>query len=182
MTATPKADARFIIDVKDESSFGDAFLRFTANIAVMTGEGLRNPSFDSWRDEPGGHLADLSVRAQVSAGLDGGGFYGYRAEFTPFSVNLALATSMAKVLRSIDRKLEAAADRRGSPVDLADYMSRLAEAIGATESWCFARRTQASHELDGSGFRWMDTDALRHHLNDQIDQWRTRHHIVRSAA
>lgn len=179
----PTLDARFIVDVKDESSsMGDPFLRFRADIVMMTDEGLRNPQFSSWSPDPGSHLADLTVRAQVSRGLDHHGFYGYRAEFAPYSVNLELATSIAKVLRMIDRKLEAAAARHGSPVDLAAYLARLSDAIGATESRCFGRRTQASHDLDGSGFRWMDTDSLRIFINDQIDQWRTRHGIVRSAA
>lgn len=179
----PTLDARWIIDIKDESSMGDPFLRFTANIAVMTDDGLRNPQFSAWNHgDPGGHLADLTVRAQVSRGLDHGGFYGYRAEFAPYSVNLDLATSIAKVLRMIERKMEALSARHGSPTDLAAYMAGLSDAIGAAESQCFGRRTQASHDLDGSGFRWMDTNYLRFYLNEQVDAWRTRHGIVRSAA
>lgn len=160
----PKPDVRFIVNLKSESS---DYLIFTAHAAIMEGRG---PCFPQYSDEPGYELVDLEARAQLDAHSTS--MYGWRAEFKPFTVDKAKAESMLKVLRLIDKRLDALAERFGSPQDLADYMARLAEALGATERQCFARHVKGDQDMNGTGYRWMDTDYLRHHISTEVTRWR----------
>lgn len=167
-----KPDVRFITTIKSES-IGDPYLIFGAEVGVMEGHEL---CFPQYRDDPGVELVDLTVRAQMDSHSTA--FYGWGATFKPYSVNLAKAESMVKVLRSIDKRLAALSERYGYEQDLAAYMARLAEAVGATESMSFARRVKGEQDMNGTGYRWMNTDYLRSWIDTEVKAWRVQRGLV----
>lgn len=181
MPSKPKPDLRFTITVKDEPSFGDPFLMFSAHVVyVLPGEGVRSPLFGSDREHGAHEFDSMLVSAQMSAGF-GDAFYGYDAHFhQPFAVRLSQAEAMVRILRRVERRLGDLAGRFGYPEDLAAYMGRVAEAIGCPESRCFGIRS--SESWDGTGYRWQDVDGLRHHLRREIKTWQDKHGIATPAA
>jgi len=178
-----KPDTRFITNLEDQhcGGFGGSYLIFTAEVCVQTWEGPRFPSFSTYSPEPGSELTGLVVRAQLDSTAKG--FYGFRAEFKPYAVDLGMAESMVKVLRKIERRMSDLATRFGYPADLAAYMGHLASALDASQSHCFGQRVKGDADINGTGYRWMDVDWLRVQTNKEADEWRTKHgYVVANAA
>lgn len=184
MPTKPNPDARMLVTVKDERSHSDGYLVFSAEPCVETcvGGGLRFPLFNTYNGDPGHELTDLRVRAQLDGSCADGEFYGYRAEFQPYSVDLERAQSMVKTLRLIDKRMTALRDRFGYPQDLAGYMAHLVDSLSFDEPRCFLRRVSAEQNMSGTGYREMDTDGLRSWLAHEVNAWRIKHGFVAAEA
>lgn len=166
-----KADVRLTVSVKDDT-FGSPCMTFRADVAVMTGEGLRNPVWHDYSDRPADAFDSLAVTAQCDRR---GEFYGYQVRYLqPYDVSLQRAESMVKVLRKVRRHLEQLTAKYGAVTDLASFTARVADAIGASGR-PFGWRVPREKDFDGSGYRWADTDGLRYWLNDQVRAFRARH-------
>jgi hypothetical protein len=112
------------------------------------------------------------VTAQREPGKD---WYGWRVSYAePYRVELPEAEAMVTVLRRIDRGMRRLAERYGSPADLAAFMSHLADVLGCRTA-AFGRRVTAEHDFDGTGYRWMDADALRYWLGSETRTWDAAH-------
>lgn len=174
-----KPTLRIVVATEDQGDSFSRYLIFTGHVYVLSDAGeLLNPQ-SSW--DPGYEIADLTVRAQMHP--NGAGFYGYRAEYKPFCVDLAKAESMTRVLRRIGKRMTELDGRFGYVQDLPTFMGRLAEALAITERQCFARRVRGDADINGTGYRWMDVDNLRCHLDTEVAAWCSRHgYTVETAA
>lgn len=182
MTTKPKApkpDIRIIVSAKDTSDREQAFMTFEAHVAYTSPRGLLNPLAGSNRGDGVEHLADLIVTAQIDPSGSSdclSRWYGYSVEAKPYIVDLRRAKQLVKVLGAIDRKLTTMNERRGYPTDLADFLGRVGEAIGAAKTYPFGRRRQEGEpDMDGSGYKWMNVDWLRDYLNKTVTDWREKH-------
>jgi hypothetical protein len=179
-TPKPKPDLRLITRFEDQNhGCGDLYLIFTAEVATMTDDGLRYP----YLHETGGEFTGLSVRAQLHA-RHSSGMYGYAAEFRGTNgLDLRTLRSMATTLARVDRKMAALVERFGYPVDLAAYLSNLADSIGVTTKYCFGQHIgRGETDITGTGYRWMEATYLRNHIETQIAAWRTKHGLTVPAA
>lgn len=171
MPAKPKSDVRFSITFEESHEY----LHCHVEAWVMTDDGLRRALY---RFDEGWNIADLVVRGQVdrlSTHL-----YGYRASFRPYDVDLDRAEMMVKTLRLIERNMAKLQERLGYPTDMAGFLSHLALALDTTETRCFGRRVPkgSAQDMNGTGYRWMDTDDLRRHITDEIEKWRTAYGVT----
>lgn len=166
-----KPDIRFIVSTKTTANFDDSrYLHVTANVVVVTAEGIRNPLFDSYANEGAGHLDGYQVTAQMDNTSNR--FYGFRADFGDlYRVGLKRAESMVKVLRKIDRHLAKLDVKYGYVTDVSAFAARVADAIGSTDAHCFGIKSTNGWSHDDSGYRWLDTDGLRGHLDQQVKEW-----------
>ena len=131
------------------------------------GHELRNCSWTSRWDGLAGEWAAFTLTAQAHGPAD---WYGWHAEFRqPFAVDLPRALAMVKVLRRLDGRLRSLSAQYGQPGGVAEWAARVYAAIGGTLGRPFGRHVGGpGHDLDGSGWQWMDTDELRGWLDGQL--------------
>lgn len=181
MPSKTKLDVRFLLDLKDDSMggcMGGAYFIATFEASVyVPGQGL---TFPQYRDEPGRELVGLIMRAQLDRSASD--FYGWRPTFKPYEVTLENVDSMRTVLHRIDKRTRALAERFGWPHDLAAYMGHAAETLGVTDRQPFGRRVTGNSDINGTGWRWMDVDNLRHHIATEAGAWRVKHGYAEPAA
>jgi hypothetical protein len=139
------------------------------------GHGLRNCVWTSRWDGLAGEWDSFALSAQAEGHTD---WYGWHAEFRePFAVGLERAEAMVKVLRRVDSRLARIASQYGQPGGFAEWAARVCSAAGTRGTpRPFGRRVSGpAHDLDGSGYQWMDTDALRCWLDAQLAAFREAH-------
>jgi len=123
-------------------------------------------------------LKGLRVKAQIDD--HSGRFYGYRVHFDIEQLDLREAERVIPVLRRLDKRMTALADRFGHPRDLTAFLAHLADAMGLSGK-SFVRRVTDDADYEGHGHRSMDADALRYWLDGQAQDWRKRHGIAEPA-
>ena len=139
------------------------------------GHGLRNCVWTSRWDGLAGEWDSFALSAQAEGHGD---WYGWHAEFRePFAVGLERPEAMVKVLRRVDTRLARMAGQYGQPGGFTEWAARVHSAAGTRgTSRPFGRRVSgAAHDIDGSGYQWMDTDALRCWLDGQLAAFREAH-------
>lgn len=171
----PKPDIRFIVDVRRGKYSSNRLEAAIYPVLIEDGK-IRNITWDSYLDR-GRELADLRVEAWMDTdNLDQADFYwGYPpVEYREvYSIDAQRAESMAKTLRSINRKIEALNDKWGRPTDFAGYVSYFAQAVAGTTENVFARKVSGKGwSYDDSEYRWMDVDGLRLHFQSKIKDWK----------
>ena len=131
------------------------------------GHELRNCSWTSRWDGLAGEWDSFTLTAQAH-GL--AGWYIWHAEFRqPFAVDLAHAQAMVTVLRRLDARLGHLATQYGQPAGIAEWAARVYSAIGGTLARPFGHRAASpGHDLNSSGWQWMDTDELHRWLDSQL--------------
>lgn len=171
MARTPKPDLRFSVRTPEHDwGPGSRYLNVEARIVVLD-EHRAQPEWVYPRDY-GDHnqWADLVVAAQMGDSHGHGDFYGRDITFAPHRVNAQRAESMAKVFRSLERKMTDSDARLGYPTDFASYLARVAIAIGMPEVRCFGKPSQ----IHADGHTWLDVDGLRYHLAEAVRTWRAK--------
>ncbi len=130
------------------------------------------PTFDN-PDGVYDRYADLSVRGRVDTDgiTDNGSCWGWRHEYRPLTVDLTRAQSMTVFLRRLDRQLETLDTQLGRPTCFADYVIRIATALGINRYAVRSPTTRA----DGTHWHWLDTDDMRrwvrHHEPPEPTPW-----------
>jgi hypothetical protein len=189
---TSPADVRLYVRF-DDSRYGgydsDRFAHVTAQPLILARDRYGNHELtlhdpDSYGiEDPGAAvraLKGLTVRAQTDGSSHG--FYGYEIVYKLDEVPLRTAETMLPVLRRLDKKMTALADRFGRPQDLAGYLAHLADALGLGGQ-PFMRPLNADEaDYEGTGYRAMDADGLRWWIADETAKWRERHGIETPAA
>jgi hypothetical protein len=170
MPSKSTLDIRFHVTVKRSS---DGLLNlFRAEVQYMTDQnngnhdsGLRSPCH--WDDEPLRGLSDLTISAQANRDHTDRGWYGWEVEYRSIAyADLRFAKAMVKQLGTLDRKMSKLTERFGTPNDLADFCARVADALGATEKHTFGL-WHDEITMNGTHYRFTDTDGLRFWLADQ---------------
>lgn len=165
-------DVRFIVDVQPDK-YGDR-LAFSAYPVVITEEGkIRNCSWSSMQDE-GAEYADLKIEASADA-HDTGFYYGYDpvAYREVFSANGQRVEVMVKTLRRLNKSLKVQEEQNGRPVDLADFLGRLARAAGSQTIDPFGVKVSGrGWTYDDNEYHWQGVNELRWWLQKKLTDWK----------
>jgi hypothetical protein len=167
----PILEYRLLVYVTDDSNHGDHYLKFKAVVVTFEGGKIRNP--DS-RDPYG----DLQVTAQIDGyqGKHQADFYGRHLGYSSFRVELADAERMVKTLRRLHKRLDALDEKFGTATDMAAFVGRVTDALGAKAIGRPAQEEGSSY--DENEYRWGTVNDLRYWLRLQIDNWAEKYGLV----
>jgi hypothetical protein len=192
MTSKPDpADVRLYVRFEDSSHGGwdSKFAHVYARPMILAHDRYGSHELtlhdaDSYSIEDPGTAVRALHNLTVSAQTDGShhGFYGYEVTYTPREVTLRTAETMLPVLRRLDKRMTALADRFGRPQDLAGFLAHLADALGLGGQPFMRPLNAGEADYEGTGYRAMDADGLRWWLADETAKWRERHGIETPAA
>jgi hypothetical protein len=182
-----KADVRFYVEVHDSSgnAFGGSqYAHFTARCMILAREShgqsdatypvaLHSP--DSY-SIPGTarHLAGLEITAQMDESSRE--WYGWNVHYVRERVELRDAEEIVKVMRKITKRMDDIASQYGRPTDLGSFCGHAVAAIAGHGS-VFMRSVKPENDCEGTGYRSMDVDSLRYHIEDETREWRKKHGI-----
>jgi hypothetical protein len=173
-----KPDVRLIVTIKDNFQHWNSkrVLDLTANVVVMNDEGNpRNPTFSRWDDLGAGEYQGLQVQAHMYLD-DENWLFDREAQFYDFySIRQDQAESLARTSKRINRKLQDLTDRLGYSGEVADFLARLAVAIGANRSRWFGRVIHEGRNYDNTDYQWSDAHSLQMHLNQTVKEWKEKH-------
>lgn len=132
-------------------------------VKVLANGDVEHFSSHAWPSEP---MADLVVCAQSDDASEELRSYGWRVEYAqPHSVDLARAEGMVKVLRRVERRLEAMRGELGYPETFGSYLARVGVALGAkTYVWRSPR--------DGVGYVHGDAATAAMRVESMVSDWR----------
>lgn len=172
-TTTTKPDVRMLVDVYSPSGASD-YLTAKVTLVYVSDGHIRNPQFSGYDPEKVAHLANLSIEGQASK--DSTSFYfswdAVRYEQL-YGVTLRHAESMVRTLKKVEKFLEKATDIDGHPVDFAQYVTRVALALGIKEGNFIACKVGGSSwSYDENTYRWLNEYELRDYLRTRLDQWK----------
>jgi hypothetical protein len=137
---------------------GERFLHITAQPVTLVDGRVRNILDSDWDRA---RLADLTITSQYERGEEPRS-YGWQVRYSnSYSVDLERAEVMVKQLRSVRRKLAQLEERYGFPSDFAQYLMRVADALGITEFVVVARDPGAA---TSRGFSGLHDDNLHRTL------------------
>src|SRR5882672_2284949 len=174
MATKPQGDIRFITDVQpSKSSLDNKALELVVTPVVVTPEGnIRNLSF-GWSDDTGaGEYDGLKIEGRCYVGDDDFSFGTDLITFDIYRVDVRRAEALVKTYRRLGRRFADQDARWGRPVDVADVLARIADAVGGTSRCRFGRKVSGNGwSYDSNEYRWMDIDALRIHLQTAIKDW-----------
>ena len=139
------------------------------------------PEWPRWSPFSGTEQAFANLDGlTVSSQLDEASrlFYAMRVSYEARDIDEARATAIAKTLRKVTKRMDAIQDREGYAQDIASYLRRVADGLGATQAHAFIVYP-LDHKLwhDGSRYRTVTVDGLRYHINDAVKAWRTKYGI-----
>ena len=188
MTTVTRPDLRLHVHFEDSpyNSWGSKYAHVYVTPVVMArgkygDQRYEAHSVDSYDiDVPAAVSALKGLRVKAQIDDHSGRFYGYRVHFDIEQLDLAKAERVIPVLRRLDKRMTALADRFGHPRDLTAFLAHLADAMGLSGK-SFVRRVDAEQDIEGHGHRSMDADALRYWLDGQAQDWRKRHGITEPA-
>lgn len=164
-----KRDVRLLLSTEKIFLGPDsAVIRAIFHVAEMTDHGIDYPAYPYHPSDPVFPAYDgLVITGQANTDDKGRDFYGWSVEYrNVFSVNLARAQSMVSLLRKVERHLEKLAKVYGSPTTFAEYVGRVADALGANRETPIGIKVSAKDDYNGTGYRWATVDGLRYHLDD----------------
>ncbi len=116
---------------------------------------------ESYHGFNSGPYDDLVVRAQAHMKSGDAEFYGWSVVYRqPYEVNLDRAETMVKTLRKVNRHMEKLTTKFGSPQNFAEYVGRVADALGAASDNPFG----VPSTMYPDGQRWTNVDGLRYEL------------------
>jgi hypothetical protein len=175
-TKTPPPDIRFIVDVQPSkhSSFDNKALDLIVMPVVVTPEGkIRNLTF-GWSDDTGaGEYEGLRIDGRCDVTDDDFYFGTDLITFDIYRINARRADALVKTYRRLEKRFAAQNHKWGRPVDAADFLARIADAVGCPATAPFGRVVGGNGwSYDDHEYRWMDIDALRFHLQTKIKEWK----------
>lgn len=167
----------FLLDLKDEAGLSLGRYMTATMAAVLVADGtsqIRNAS-RTWYSDPNAKWADFVVSAQLDPSSTD--WYGRRMQYTSvYSVGLPDAEVMVRHLRDMTRRVEKLEARFGTATDFAGFMARVADAAGCGDHpFIRLHRSGPGFGYDSNEYRFMNADALRYHLNDEVQKWRDKH-------
>lgn len=182
-----KADIRFFVEVRDSSGNGyggSQYAHFTARAMVLAREshGQSDAVYPLDLHAPDSYSIPVNARElarlEITAQLDETSreWYGWSVHYDRTSVDLRDAEEIVKVLRKIQRKMDAIAGKYGRPTDLASFCGHAVMAV-TDNGRPFMRTVPPERDYEGYGYHSMDVDALRWHINSETQEWRKRHGI-----
>lgn len=139
--------------------------RLVATVVFVTPDGLRTPSFSQFDRVT--ELADLEISAHISTDMVGA--YGFTVAYAPHQVQRAQAVTMARVLRRVDRDLDAARARFGYPTDFHSYLTQVAFVLGINRFVIAAPDGQTFPT--GERHRHADAAGVQMWIADQVKQY-----------
>jgi hypothetical protein len=175
-TTTTKPDVRFLVDVAPAD--GSKYLTAQVTVVYVSDGHIRNPLFSGYDPDGVAALAELHIDAQASK--DSEDFYFSWNAFhykQVYDVDLRRAESMVKTLRKVERYMEKKTQTQGYPEDFAEYVTRVAAALG----YLSPRQSFIAHRVSPQGYgwsydeqvyEWMNTDELRSYLRNRLEQWK----------
>lgn len=149
--------------LRNEERYG--LRRLVATVVFVTPDGLRSPQFSPFDRLT--ELADLEISAHISTDMVGA--YGFTVAYAPHQVQLAQAVAMARVLRRVDRDLDAAHGRFGYPTDFHSYLTQVAFVLGITRFIIAAPEGQTFPS--GERHRHADAAVVQMWIADQVKQY-----------
>jgi len=185
-----KPDLRLHVAFEEDpygSSFGTSYAHVRAMPAVLARDKYGQHEWfahavDSYSvdgPQPDARMRNLdglkvSAQADNHSG-DDNGFYGFELTFEPSrKPTLHELERILPVMRRIDKRMTALRDQYGYPRDLAAYLSYLATAVCPGVKRPFIRRVDDGHDIEGTGYRSMDTEALRWWVDRELKRWREK--------
>ncbi len=171
-------DIRLLVVVQASDSFGDHYLKFTGHIQVMAPDGLHSPGSYA-TDYRAPELEGLQVTAQRDPSSRD--FYGWSVNFQPYKVALDDAERMVRVLRKAERRMTALTVKYGAPADLPAFAAYLMSDLATCERPYIRRVAHGEPDFEGTGYRTMSVEDLRHWLASQVTEWQKAHGITASA-
>lgn len=175
MATKPQPDVRFIVDIQpSKSTINDKALDLIVTPVVVTPEGnIRNLSF-GWSDDTGaGEYDGLRIEGRCYVADDDFSFGTDLVTFDIYRIDARRANALVKTYRRLEKRFAAQDQQWGRPVDAADVLARIADAVGTTSRCRFGRKVSGNGwSYDDNEYRWLDIDALRFHLSTQIKEWK----------
>jgi hypothetical protein len=132
---------------------------------------------------PDSYSIDVPQKTRELSGLEISGqiderpnsvWYGWHVGYRKHLIELRDAESVLRVLRTVDRSMRKISEEYGAPVDMAAYVTHAVKTFTSRANRRVYMRDLRPDEpdFDGTGYRSMDTDALRWWLADQVMAWR----------
>lgn len=185
-----KAEIRFNVtfDSVDDRIGGSIYGHFTARCYVLAVDkygskgtpGLISPdSYAAPIDTA--PLAGLTITAQMDDSTARGdtarAWYGWRVEYEMNRcLDLRKAEDAVKVLRKIQRKMDAITAQFGAPGDLSAFCGYAVTAV-AGHGRVFTRPVTPEQDYEGTGYRSMDVSGLRDYIDMETQKFREKHGI-----
>lgn len=173
-TTTTKADVRLLVDVYQPSGTSNYLTVKVSAVYVSDGH-IRNPQFSVYDPDKVAHLANLTIDAQASQDSE----YFYYSSWNAahfgevYTVDLSRAESMVKTLKKIHKFLEKAEGIDGYPVDFAQFVTRVALALGIKEGNFIACKVAGrGPTYDENIYTWMNEYEFRDYLRTRLEQWK----------
>lgn len=148
------------------SKWDTPYLKLEAGVVTVDENGqIRNPS--TYGDEQG--YQELSLTAQANLDDKGpeadGKLYAFTAGYRGFMIlDQRQLDAMSKVLRSVNRKMARATERRGHTTDPVEHLVRFADALGIKADRPFVRKT------GGHGSTY-DSNSYAHMTGSDLAYW-----------
>jgi hypothetical protein len=115
-----------------------------------------------------------NLRASAQFDDDGPRTYGHEIEYDEHRpLTLYRAEQMIPWLRKFDKGMSAVRERFGYPQDFADFLAHFAAVLVPKVARPFWRSlTAEERNIEGTGYRAMDTEALRCWLRSEMTEYR----------
>jgi hypothetical protein len=154
LPATP--NPRFLLET-ETLNYGHATLRLIVRPVYLADDGSVRNYVSGFETEP---LADLQINGQADYVSDNA--YGWRVEYrTPYSVDLAAAEAMTKLLKRIDRGVAKIDAQLGRAESFGAYVLRVAAVLKVDQ---FGWKVDPAKDILGTGYRWVDADQFGYHV------------------
>lgn len=170
-----------LVRVWQENMLGENQLRFTAEPAAFNADGqCYSAGFNAEEAGLSRDLEGFKVEAWRAPRDDK--FNCWRPEFRDIhSVDLARAETMVKVLRRVNKQLNALVERFGFPSGPAQWTAYAAEALGIRGERPFVRYSKEMRP-DGTHFHHMSADWLAGWLAREERDYAEKHGVVEMRA
>ena len=125
--AKNRPDLALYVTTRLEGISGERYFHVDVQVVKLHDGSIRN-LHQTGEDMP---LADLMIVSQGGGITDHPKLYGFEVEYrNVFGIDAPRAKAMHQVLSRLQKKLSQAYETRGTVIDFADYVGRVAEALG----------------------------------------------------